>query len=125
MKFISAFWLRYEDGSSDRNQLFIKEHTDKKYSKFPKGKTLFVINIPPYATEDSVNYAFSKKCGPVQSVKFVKNSGKSEKCTYIIFENESGLDKALSLSSDTVLTLSSKEKPLITGLKSKFIINFH
>lgn len=109
-----TLWLRYEENSSDRNQLFIKAHTDKKYSKYPKDRTLFVINIPPYATEESVKFAFGKKCGPVESVQFVKN--KSEKCTYVIFEKDSSLDKALSLTSNVILTLSSKEKPLMTGL---------
>lgn len=120
MEPILALWLRYEAGGSDRNQLFIKEHSARNQAaEYPRGRTLFVVNIPPYATEDSVKHAFSKKCGPVKTVTFATSPGNPEKFTYVVFEKELSLDKALSLSKETILNLSSSANPLLTGLKSK------
>ena len=100
--------------------MFIKENSVRNQGdEYPRGRTIFVVNIPPYATADSVKFAFSKKCGPVKSVTFATSPGKPEKFTYIVFEKESSLEKALSLSQETVLTLSSEDNPLLIGLKSK------
>lgn len=119
---ISAIWIRYDVTSSDRHQLFIKEHSIRNQEpEYPRGKTLFALNIPPYATVESVQNAFSE-CGQVKSVSFAKNSTGSEggfKTGYIVFAKDAGLQKALSLHSEHTLVLSTKDAPVLTGIKSK------
>lgn len=58
-------------GKSTHHILYIREHTSKprseKVAPFPNGRTLFVVNIPPDATERELTLFF-KPCGHVQRV---------------------------------------------------------
>lgn len=102
--------------------MFIKEHSIRKQEpEYPKGKTLFVLNIPPYATVESIKNAFSDSCGPVKSVTLMANSSSSNgfKNGYVVFTRDQGLHKALSLNKDHILTLSTKKHPVLTGINSK------
>lgn len=91
---------------------------------YPRGKTLFVLNIPPYATVESLKNAFASSCGPVKSVTLIDTSGKAGvgfKNAYVVFTKDSGLSKVLSLPQEHTLTLSTKEAPVLTGLRSKLV----
>ncbi|OXU16974.1 hypothetical protein TSAR_008706 [Trichomalopsis sarcophagae] len=116
----NTIWIRYDVNSSDRHQLFIKAHSIRNQEpEYPRGKTLFVLNIPPYATVESVQNAFSV-CGQVKSVSFAKSSSGSDsgfKTGYIVFAKDAGLDKALSLQSEHTLVLSTKDATVLTGIK--------
>ncbi|KAK2583385.1 hypothetical protein KPH14_009374 [Odynerus spinipes] len=115
LKGFKSLWIHFNDENSDRHQLFFKKHWIKKQeSDYPRGKTLFVLNIPPYATSDSLKSAFTKLCGEVKSVVFTTSVG--FKTAYIVFENDSSLEKALRLSSDYAICLSTKEETYLTGL---------
>lgn len=99
--------------------MFFKKHWVKKQEpEYPRGKTLFVLNVPPYATTDSLKNAFTRICGKVTSVVFTTPVG--FKTAYIVFDNESSLEKALKLSHDYVICLSTEQETCLTGLASMY-----
>ncbi|XP_012267530.2 ribosomal RNA-processing protein 7 homolog A [Athalia rosae] len=108
-----VIWIRYEDQGLDRHQIFVKEHSlRRQQAEYPKGRTLFILNIPPYVVAESLQRAFSTSCGKVQSVSFALRSDQSLngfKVCYVVFDQEAGLDKALLLRENYVLTLHSPE----------------
>jgi len=111
-------WIRYDTSSSDRHQLFFKEHSIRNQEpEYPKGKTLFVLNIPPYATTESVKNAFTDCCGPVKSVTFVQSSNLEFKTAYIVFTKDISLKVASRLNEKCTLTLNTSKSPLITGIE--------
>jgi len=115
---IIALWIRFDANNSDKHQLFFKEHSVRNQeSEYPRNHTLFVLNIPPYATTDCLKHAFIKLCGDIHLITFSKAKG--FKTAYIVFKKESSLDKALELSDDCVITLSSDENTCLTGLRSE------
>lgn len=82
---------------------------------------MFVLNIPPYVSTESLKNAFAEICGPVTSVTFAPRSEQSEngfKTCYVVFEEESALDKALLLRENYVLPVLPAEK-FETGLLSE------
>lgn len=116
--------LKFDAKCLEEHQLFIKEHSVRNQEpKYPRGKTLFVLNIPPYATRVSLKNVFTKKCGNVKEVTLVPSPGGSKlsfKVGYIVFAKESGLDKALSLPKDFTLVLHDDEnKKVKIGMTSK------
>ncbi|XP_043683550.1 ribosomal RNA-processing protein 7 homolog A isoform X2 [Vespula pensylvanica] len=119
LKGFKSLWIHFNHENLDRHQLFFKKHWVKKQeSDYPRGKTLFVLNIPPYATTDSLKNAFSRLCGEVTSIVFTTLVG--FKTAYIVFNNESSLEKALKLPNDYVICLSTEQETYLTGLASMF-----
>lgn len=62
-----------------------------------------------------MKHAFTKLCGDVNLITFSKAKG--FKTAYIVFKEESSLDKAMELSEDCVITLNNDENKCLTGLK--------
>lgn len=115
---IIALWIRFDADSSDKHQLFFKEHSVRNQEpEYPRNKTLFVLNVPPYASTDCLKHAFIELCGDVHFITFSKAKG--FKVAYIVFKKESSLDKVMELSEDCVITLNSDENMCLTGLRSK------
>lgn len=115
LKGFKSLWIHFNDENLDRHQLFFKKHWIKKQEPhYPRGKTLFVLNVPPYVTTDSLKNAFTRLCGEVKTVIFTISLG--FKTAYVVFENEFSLEKALRLSSDCTICLSTKEETYLTGL---------
>lgn len=115
LKGFKSLWIHFNDENLDRHQLFFKKHWIKKQEpEYPRGKTLFVLNIPPYATSDSLKNAFTKLCGEVKSIVFTGSVG--FKTAYIVFETESSLEKLFKLSNDHAICLSTKEETCLTGV---------
>ncbi|KAL6428527.1 hypothetical protein ACFW04_007872 [Cataglyphis niger] len=115
-KDFKTLWIRFDADSSDMHQLFFKEHSVRNQEpEYPRNQTLFVLNIPPYATIDCLKHAFTKLCGDVNLITFSKAKG--FKTAYIVFKNESSLDKAMKLSEDCIITLNNDENICLTGLK--------
>lgn len=115
-KGFKTLWICFDTNDSDKHQLFFKEHSIRNQEpEYPRNRTLFVLNIPPYATTDCLKHAFIKLCGDIHLITFSKAKG--FKTAYIVFKKESSLDKALELSDDYVITLSSDENMCLTGLR--------
>lgn len=111
-------WIRFNEETIDKHQLFFKEHSIRNQEpKHPRGRTLFMLNIPPYVTSKNLKKIFSDLCGIVSNVYFTISKG--FKTAYIIFENESDLEKALEISDDYVITLNDGKNYCLTGIRSK------
>lgn len=127
--------LRFRAESKAAHQLLFKQHSVRTHSDSkPPDRTLFIVNVPPYCTEDSFVHLFSGY-GKVRAVFFHKRptSGPPPqikhpnfasvppvlgfKVAYVVFSHPSALKKALSLPPNTVLTLASDEHPVLTGVK--------
>ncbi|XP_072947403.1 ribosomal RNA-processing protein 7 homolog A [Epargyreus clarus] len=108
-----ALELKLDENSKSPHIVYIKEHIVRDHTKDkPSGRTLFIINIPPYADENGLTNAF-REAGKVQSVQFYTKPGAGETNThkfieepskptfrvcYLVFEKVSELDKALHLT---------------------------
>lgn len=104
--------------------MFFKEHCIRKQeSEHPKGRTLFVLNVPPYVTTEVLKNVFIQLCGIVSNVLFINVKG--FKVVYVVFEKESALEKALKLSANTVITLNNKDNVCLTGVTSKYFFFFY
>ncbi|RZC39034.1 RRP7 domain containing protein, partial [Asbolus verrucosus] len=102
----------FESDSSSHHELFIKEHSVRNYDENkPAGRTLFVINIPPYSNEDSLKKIFSTSV--VDDVKEEKAKN-GFKIGYIVFEKREGLLKSLKL--EHLNPFSSDKEPVLIGL---------
>ncbi|CAD6994088.1 ribosomal RNA-processing protein 7 homolog A [Ceratitis capitata] len=102
------------------HQIYMREHfirledTDK-----PKGRTLFLLNVPPYVTEQSLGTFFRTKVDIPNKVSFAERPGRNEsekwqqhyipfssptapfkfKVAYVVFHKNTGVKRALQLDS--------------------------
>ncbi|KAK0087481.1 hypothetical protein PV325_000922 [Microctonus aethiopoides] len=113
-----TLWLKYTT-SSDPHQVFFKEHSVRNQDpECPKGKTLFVLNVPPYVNLKLLKAVFHQNCGPVKFAKFQSGRPKGGfKIAFIVFMRESSLEKALTLKKDVTFVLNTEENPCILGIQ--------
>uniref|UniRef100_A0A182PGJ6 RRM domain-containing protein n=1 Tax=Anopheles epiroticus TaxID=199890 RepID=A0A182PGJ6_9DIPT len=124
----SAIILRYKQSDPYCHQLFVKENASKATCKQkPSGRTLYVLNVPPYATEEALQQAFSS-AGEVERVVLQEKPSSKEsapievmtkdvfcfKVAYVVFTKPGALKKLLK--TKTINPLHSEEKPLLTGV---------
>uniref|UniRef100_A0A1B6FFG9 RRM domain-containing protein n=1 Tax=Cuerna arida TaxID=1464854 RepID=A0A1B6FFG9_9HEMI len=127
--------VKFMDTSSAQHWLYVKQHgIREKCPEKPADRTLFVIGIPPYCTEDALCQAFSR-CGrikkvylqakpssstpPVDKSKFFPKHSliKGFKVAYVVFKTSTGLQTALSLDSLEPLVLSPSSAYVETGTR--------
>lgn len=111
---VLALELKLTEDSVSPHTVFIKEHSVRGHTDDkPSGRTLLILNVPPYADEKGISNAF-KEAGSVQSIqfslkptatdnkivyKFLPETLKpSFKVAYLVFQKVSELDKALKLT---------------------------
>lgn len=113
--------LRFNSDSTSGHEIFIKEHNVRAIDETkPSGKTLFVLNIPPYADEKSLKNVFSQ-AGQVSKVIIesnLNNEGNSLnngfKVAYIVYKTRESLLKSLKMTS--LRPLSCCASPVSTGM---------
>ncbi|CAG9089337.1 unnamed protein product [Plutella xylostella] len=110
-----ALELSVSDDSKHGHTIYFKEHSIREQSADkPSGRTMFIVNVPPYVDEQSLKNAFSE-AGKVLSVSFALKPSLSDikkvnkfvpdpnlptfRVAYIVFSKVSELDKALKLTS--------------------------
>ncbi|VVC99288.1 ribosomal RNA-processing protein 7 homolog A [Leptidea sinapis] len=122
--------LRIKEDSVNPHTIYFKEHSVRDHTKDqPSGRTLFILNVPPYADEKGIANAFSN-AGIIESVQFstkpnaavaVLNQfikeilNPSFKMCYLVFKKVSDLDKALTLSE--LNPMNSNGHHISVGLK--------
>lgn len=106
--------LKCTEDSSAGHIIYFKEHSVREHTKDkPQGRTLLVVNVPPYADENGIINAFSD-AGPIESVQFYLKPSTAEvktilkfmpdkldttfRAVYIVFKKVAQLDKALNLT---------------------------
>lgn len=109
--------VRFSSESSSCHELFIKEHSLRHHEENkPPGRTLFVLNIPPYVTDDSLKQLFSN-VGKITSV--ILQDGINNECSssngfkagYVVFAKRESLLNSLQINN-----LSFTGLPIKTGL---------
>ncbi|XP_078052732.1 ribosomal RNA-processing protein 7 homolog A isoform X1 [Augochlora pura] len=114
-KNFKTVWIQFDQENVDKHQLFFKEHSIRNQEpEHPRGRTLFVLNIPPYVTAEVLKRVFDKHCGIVANVFFTATKG--FKTAYIVFEKESALERALELPKNSVIILSDEQNVCLTGV---------
>uniref|UniRef100_A0A6J0T9C8 Ribosomal RNA-processing protein 7 homolog A n=1 Tax=Pogona vitticeps TaxID=103695 RepID=A0A6J0T9C8_9SAUR len=132
----TAIPVKFSEKHQSPHYLYVKEHKvrdDKNHSR-PQNCTLFVLNVPPYCTEECLSRLFSTFCS-VQSVEMCEKPTLGEKTegsrtkffkakmplgfhvAYIVFKNPAGVQAAKSFSTEEPLVISSKEHPVQTGIQ--------
>jgi len=129
--------VKYGSDSSVVRHLFMKEHDPQEtHPSKPIGKTLLVMNIPPFVDHHCIRQLF-KSCGKIVNIFFhstptscapkeVKSVyfDKPEeingyKVCYVIFTTHSSVRKALNLSAKSeVLNLKPESDQHLIGLKA-------
>lgn len=110
--------LKVTPDSSNNHTVYAREHFIRVVDpEKPKGRTLFLLNIPPYVSEQNLQKVFSK-CGKVENILFAEKPGREEsqkwitpdlftlerspykyKVAYVIFKDSKSLAAALKLKS--------------------------
>ncbi|XP_071524194.1 ribosomal RNA-processing protein 7 homolog A-like [Panulirus ornatus] len=127
--------LIFSEKSKGVHQLLWKKHSGRLYNKSkPPDRTLFIVNVPPYCTKDAFQRLFAE-FGKVENVYFHKKPSSSPpeqekyphfssmvpvfgfKVAYVVFKHSSAIKKAMSVPPSTVLVLSTKEHPVLTGMQ--------
>lgn len=110
-----------------------KYRSAKKSLDKPVGKTLQILNIPPYATESAIKRIFNETVGEVDRVNLFDSHKNEHKSLYqinseyfkdrlpfkfligfVIFKKASSLDAVFRLES--LPPLSTKDDPILTGV---------
>uniref|UniRef100_A0A182WSL8 RRP7 domain-containing protein n=1 Tax=Anopheles quadriannulatus TaxID=34691 RepID=A0A182WSL8_ANOQN len=124
----TAIDLKYKESDTHCHQLFAKENASKATCKQkPPGRTLYVLNVPPYATEQALQHAFSS-AGEIERVVLQEKPSSKEsapiermdkdvfcfKVAYVVFAKPGALRKLLKTKS--INALHAEERPLLTGV---------
>lgn len=128
--------MKFKDSDEESlaHSIYIKKYrSEKKTSDKPVGKTLSVINIPPYANQESLNRVFSI-AGQVENVLLIdcyknehrtKYQVKSEyfnqeipfkfQIAFIVYKKSESLDLIFRLNE--LPSLSTAQHPVPTGIE--------
>ncbi|XP_048755799.2 ribosomal RNA-processing protein 7 homolog A-like [Ostrea edulis] len=124
---------KFQESSKPGHSLYVKELQKRAGTTRPKDRTLFVVNVPPYCTQESVKRVFSD-FGEVIKVclynkprnedaqpnlsKYFQDAPevKGFKVAYIVFKKASSIQKVKSHPYDNILNLSPEDAPIITGI---------
>lgn len=102
----------------------------------PKGRTLFLLNVPPYVTEKSLE-GFFNQTGTVVSVTFAEKPGKDEtdkwmqnvtafsdreppfkfKVAYIVFKTTNNVERSLQVTSIDLFNKATAEATIESGMQ--------
>lgn len=129
--------LRVTADAQHCHQVFLKEHFIRLIDpNKPKGRTLFLLNIPPYITVSSLE-KFFQTIGDVEFVAFAEKAGREEtdkwrrnltefsnnqpsykfKVAYIIFKKTSSVVKALEIREINLFNSQTNESYIETGMQ--------
>lgn len=117
--------LRVTPNASNCNTVYAREHFIRVVDPAkPKGRTLFLLNIPPYVSESNLHKVFSK-CGKVEKILFAEKAGRDDvwatpdiftlerspykyKVAFVIFIDSKSMNAALKLESIDLFDESGK-----------------
>ncbi|KAJ0178040.1 hypothetical protein K1T71_005863 [Dendrolimus kikuchii] len=125
-----ALELKLNVDSRSPHTIYFTEHSVREHtSDRPSGKTLFIVNIPPYVDEQGLKNAF-RGAGYVKSVQFCLKPAATEpmkrsfiqeidspafRVAYLVFNKVVEVDKALKLTE--LLPLNNDKHETKVGLK--------
>uniref|UniRef100_A0A1B0BPM2 RRM domain-containing protein n=1 Tax=Glossina palpalis gambiensis TaxID=67801 RepID=A0A1B0BPM2_9MUSC len=129
--------LRVSAEAEHCHSVFMKEHFIRLIDpNKPKGRTLFILNIPPYVTTQSLE-KFFQQYGPVEFVIFAEKPGRDEtekwhenltefsnvkppfkfKVAYVVFKKSASLGRALEASAINLFSDTTNESFIESGMQ--------
>uniref|UniRef100_A0A182IJZ1 Ribosomal RNA-processing protein 7 C-terminal domain-containing protein n=1 Tax=Anopheles atroparvus TaxID=41427 RepID=A0A182IJZ1_ANOAO len=120
--------LTFDENYKDGHQLFVKENASKiTCRQKPSGRTLYVLNVPPYATKEALQEAFSL-AGTVERVELQEKPSSKEsapflemasdlftfKVAYVVFKESASLKMVLKSKEISPLNAAGT---LLTGIE--------
>ncbi|KAM9684519.1 ribosomal RNA-processing protein 7 homolog A [Dama dama] len=129
----SAIPIKFSEKQQSSHYLFVREHKVREgtRSSWPQKRTLFVLNVPPYCTEECLSRLLSP-CGPVQSVELQEKPELAEspkeppskffhpkpvpgfQVAYVLFQKPGSVSAALALKGP--LLVSTESHPVRSGV---------
>uniref|UniRef100_A0A2K6MBP9 Ribosomal RNA-processing protein 7 homolog A n=1 Tax=Rhinopithecus bieti TaxID=61621 RepID=A0A2K6MBP9_RHIBE len=129
----AAIPIKFSEKQQACHYLYVRAHGVRQGTKsiWPQKRTLFVLNVPPYCTEESLSRLLSF-CGLVQSVELQEKPDLAEgpkesrskffhpkpvpgfQVAYVVFQKPSGVSAALALKGP--LLVSTESHPVKTGI---------
>ncbi|XP_055616420.1 ribosomal RNA-processing protein 7 homolog A [Toxorhynchites rutilus septentrionalis] len=115
--------LKFKEQDNAYHHVLVRENVSKTLNKLkPNHRTLLVLNVPPYATAESLKLAFSTG-GPVSNVIIQEKPSDSAeqqreniskfKVAYIVYDQSASLGKLLKTQKLNALNSDGK---LLTGI---------
>ncbi|XP_003932851.1 ribosomal RNA-processing protein 7 homolog A isoform X1 [Saimiri boliviensis] len=129
----AAIPIKFSEKQQASHYLYVRAHSVREgtRSTWPQKRTLFVLNVPPYCTEECLSRLLSS-CGPVQSVQLQENPDPAEspkepgskffhpqpvpgfQVAYVVFQKPHGVSAALALKGP--LLVSTESHPVKSGI---------
>ncbi|XP_007523504.1 ribosomal RNA-processing protein 7 homolog A [Erinaceus europaeus] len=129
----TAIPIKFSEKQQASHYLYAREHRVREGTKssWPPKRTLFILNVPPYCTEESLSHLLSS-CGPIQSVELQEKPDLAEvpkeprskffnpkpvpgfQVGYIVFQKRGGVLAALALQGP--LLVSTESHPVKSGI---------
>ncbi|XP_006866915.1 PREDICTED: ribosomal RNA-processing protein 7 homolog A [Chrysochloris asiatica] len=129
----SAIPIKFSEKQQACHYLYVKEHSVREGTKstWPQKRTLFVLNVPPYCTEECLSRLLSP-CGAVQSVELQEKPDLVEnlkeppskffhpkpvpgfRVAYVVFQKPGGVLAASTLKGP--LLVSTESHRVKTGI---------
>lgn len=125
--------LRHAPKAASYHQLFMRENSTRvEDSNKPKGRTLFMLNIPPYVNEHDLIVAF-QSAGPIVHIIFCNEDNQQTnpkrksnaftdthlvtgfRMAYVVFKTTKSLQNALRMKQ-LILYDANGESTLLTGV---------
>ena len=126
-----AIPIKFNETDNVCHSLFIKKfRSEVPNEKRPAGKTLHILNIPPYVNEEALHRVFSS-IGTVHELELLENHTKKDKyvvpskffhsetslkfkIAYVVFKKSNSVDSTMRLTK--LPALNSESYPLLTGV---------
>ncbi|XP_005003950.1 ribosomal RNA-processing protein 7 homolog A isoform X1 [Cavia porcellus] len=125
--------IKFSEKQQASHYLYAREHRVREgaQSSWPQKRTLFVLNVPPYCSEECLSRLLSP-CGPIQSVELQEKPDLSEskkepksrffhpkpipgfRVAYVVFQRARGVAAALTLKGP--LLVSTESHPVKSGI---------
>ncbi|NXN10144.1 RRP7A protein, partial [Indicator maculatus] len=138
----TALAVKFGERQRSPHCLLVKEHQVREGAgtTHPARRTLFVLNVPPYCSRDSLVRLFSR-CGHVQSVYicdkpelgekkdkstskfFNRKTVKGFHVAYVVFRKPAAVQAVKALAQEGPLLISTESHPVKTGI-SKWIASY-
>uniref|UniRef100_A0A8C3X0E7 Ribosomal RNA-processing protein 7 homolog A n=1 Tax=Catagonus wagneri TaxID=51154 RepID=A0A8C3X0E7_9CETA len=129
----SAIPIKFSEKQRASHHLYVREHKVREGTKssWPQKRTLFVLNVPPYCTEECLSRLLSH-CGAIQAVQVQEKPDLAEsprepkskffdpkpvpgfRVAYVAFQKPGGLSAALTLKGP--LLVSTENHPVKSGV---------
>ncbi|XP_066257620.1 ribosomal RNA-processing protein 7 homolog A [Euwallacea similis] len=103
--------IKVSQDSTTHHELFVKEHSLHCEEGKPLGRTLLVMNVPPYLKTAHIKDLFCS-FGNIPNILFDSSTSLGFKTAYVIFSKREGLLKALQATS-----LQIRKTQITTGLE--------